>query len=77
MTNMFPMMQGDHPGRVPYGVAEDKAVQVEPWMVWCSPTVSYHHVSVDAVDKLWHFEQTWIRDLVPVGCYPPIVNALI
>lgn len=67
MTDMFPIMQGNHPGLVPYGIPNDYSVPEEPWMVWCSPTVSYHHMSVSDVGRLWQFEQRWIADRLPVS----------
>jgi hypothetical protein len=28
--------------------------------LWCSPTISYHHLSPSAVEYLWNFEQDWL-----------------
>lgn len=28
--------------------------------LWCSPAVSYHHLSPSTVEELWRFEQDWM-----------------
>jgi hypothetical protein len=53
LTWAWPIWQGDKVGtmdyvRVDYGRA-----------LWCSPTISYHHLSPSAVEDLWNFEQAW------------------
>jgi hypothetical protein len=34
---------------------------------WCGPTVSYHHLSPNAIRDLWEFEQKWVSDAVKVS----------
>ncbi|KAF2158820.1 hypothetical protein M409DRAFT_61326 [Zasmidium cellare ATCC 36951] len=65
MTDIFPTMQGEHPGFVTYGNPDSEAVPEEAWMIWCSPAISYHHMSVNVVEKLWRFEQRWSDDRIP------------
>lgn len=31
--------------------------------VWCHPAVTYHHMTAEAVDSMWKFEQNWIQDV--------------
>lgn len=31
--------------------------------VWCHPAVTYHHMTAEAVESMWQFEQNWIRDV--------------
>jgi hypothetical protein len=58
----WPIWQGDGVGRMNYDrVDEGERRQ------WCGPTVSYHHLSPNAIRDLWVFEQKWVSDAVKVS----------
>lgn len=54
VRDAWPILQGEDPGRVPYVKAPPPD---ENTRVWCYPSVSYHHVSPDEVERLWNLEQ--------------------
>jgi len=54
LTWAWPIWQGDEIGNMDYGRVD------YGHSLWCSPTVSYHHLSPSAVEDLWNFEQDWI-----------------
>lgn len=51
----WPIWQGDEVGHMNYDRVDDGERRQ-----WCSPTVSYHHLSISAIRDLWEFEQRWI-----------------
>lgn len=34
-----------------------------PWH-WCSPAISWHHVSPAQVDAMWQYQKQWVNDKV-------------
>jgi hypothetical protein len=60
-TNSWPIFQGDYPGILAYARPDGRPVANEKTRVWCYPTISYHHVSPEIVEDLWHFEQGWFK----------------
>jgi hypothetical protein len=58
----WPIWQGDEVGNMNYDRVDDGERRQ-----WCSPTVSYHHLSTDAIRGLWEFEQSWISDAEDVS----------
>jgi hypothetical protein len=58
----WPIWQGDEVGRMNCDrVDEGERRQ------WCGPTVSYHHLSPNAIRGLWEFEQKWVSDAAKVS----------
>ncbi|KAH9842072.1 glycosyltransferase family 31 protein [Teratosphaeria destructans] len=55
VSNAWPVLQGDRVGVVDY-----QPDVVPPKQLWCSPTVSYHHINPDAIETMWEFEQDWV-----------------
>lgn len=41
----------------------DHNAEVYNKRVWCHPAVTYHHMTAEAVESIWEFEQNWIRDV--------------
>lgn len=58
-TNSYPILQGHHPGTVPYAKPDGRSSEDDPMRLWCYPSVSYHHVTPKVVEDLWGFEQQW------------------
>lgn len=58
-TNSWPIYQGDYPGTVAYAKPDGRPIADPNMRVWCYPSVSYHHLSPDVIESLWHFEQQW------------------
>jgi hypothetical protein len=54
LTWGWPIWQGGDVGNMSYGGVEYGK------RLWCYPTVSYHHLGVEAIASLWEFEQGWI-----------------
>jgi hypothetical protein len=54
LTWGWPVWQGGDVGNMSYGAVEYGK------RLWCYPTVSYHHLGVEAIERLWEFEQGWI-----------------
>lgn len=54
VTWAWPIWQGANLGQLDYDLVDYGR------SVWCSPTVSYHHLSPSAIEDLWTFEQDWI-----------------
>lgn len=53
----WPLTQGDKPSAMnPFKVAYGRRN-------WCSPVVSYHHLAVDEVERMWRFEQEWTAEV--------------
>lgn len=50
----WPMFQGDDIGKMYY----DRTYNEH--RLWCTATISYHHLSPYVVKELWDFEQEWI-----------------
>lgn len=48
------IFQGEEVGSVPYEAASGDR------NLWCTPSVSYHHLSPPVVEDMWKFEQEWI-----------------
>jgi len=57
LTAAWPIWQGDEVGRMNYDRVDNGERRQ-----WCTPTVSYHHLSTDAIRSLWEFEQKWLSD---------------
>jgi hypothetical protein len=57
LTDAWPVIQGDHPGIVPYFGPDGRPAPPVDKRIWCSDTVSYHHVQPDVIRDLWRFEQ--------------------
>jgi hypothetical protein len=57
LTDAWPIIQGDHPGIVPYFGPDGRPAPPVDKRIWCSATVSYHHVQPDVIRDLWRFEQ--------------------
>ena len=55
LLRAWPIWQGDDPGNMNYGRTDNFR------RLWCNPTVSYHHLSPNAVEEMWLFEQGWIK----------------
>jgi hypothetical protein len=53
LTGAFPMIQGLTPTTLDWSSAH-----------WCSPVVSWHHMSANEVDAVWQMEQAWIEEKV-------------
>lgn len=69
-VDAWPIMQGDYPGTVAYAKPDGRPIADPTKRVWCYPTVSYHHLSPDVVEDLWHFEQDWMADHRSVSLQP-------
>ena len=41
----------------------DHNAEVYGKRLWCHPAVTYHHMTAEAVESMWEFEQNWIRDV--------------
>ena len=73
LTNSWPILQGDYPGVVPYANPNGRSSAEDEMRLWCYPSVSYHHVTPEVIEDLWHFEQQWfasdqrVRDTLPLG----------
>lgn len=70
LTSIKPIFQGNHPGAVLYGRPDGNLVLREATsqpQIWCSPTISYHHMSSVDIENLWHFEQLCLKRGVPVS----------
>lgn len=50
LLKAFPMIQGETPTSLDWS----------KWH-WCRPAVTWHHVDLSAIDKIWQFEQDWAR----------------
>ena len=59
-TDAWPHFQGDYPGLVAYAGPDGRYGPATSLREWCSPTISYHHMSSDMIKGLWDFEQQWI-----------------
>jgi hypothetical protein len=55
LTHAWPILQGDDIGDMNYGRTDNDHV------LWCHPTVSYHHVAPSVIKDLWEFEMKWLR----------------
>jgi hypothetical protein len=62
----WPIWQGDGVGRMNYDRVDEEVRRQ-----WCGPTVSYHHLSPNAIRDLWEFEQRWISEAGRVSAYYP------
>lgn len=68
LTQAYPMMQCDPPSVLEWSER-----------IWCTPAVSWHHVTPQDVDALWQFEKHWLeksRRDEEVGPGPSLSNAL-
>lgn len=59
-TDAWPHFRGEYPGIIDYTGPEGRYEPNAGLREWCMPTVSYHHMSSDMVEGLWHWEQQWI-----------------
>lgn len=55
ITHAWPIYQPHHFGTLDFGLTYDDK------RFWCYPAGSYHHMTVDAIEDFWYFEQEWIR----------------
>ncbi|GAB7362508.1 hypothetical protein MBLNU230_g2828t1 [Neophaeotheca triangularis] len=53
----WPMFQGDTPFDMNFTEKKGKNHDL-----WCSPAISYHHVSTWEIEQMWEFEQRWLQD---------------
>lgn len=53
----WPMFQGRNPFDMDFNEAKGRYRRV-----WCSPAISYHHVSTWEIKQLWDFEQRWLAN---------------
>ncbi|KAF2720401.1 glycosyltransferase family 31 protein [Polychaeton citri CBS 116435] len=60
LTDAWPIIQGDHPGMVPYIADDGRPMPPSDKRIWCNPTISYHHVPPAMVEDFWNFEQEWL-----------------
>ncbi|KAF2724045.1 glycosyltransferase family 31 protein [Polychaeton citri CBS 116435] len=60
-TWAWPMFQGGNPSTMDF--KEDK--MDERRKLWCTPVLTYHHLSPWEIEHLWLFEQRWIDDHYP------------
>lgn len=67
-TNLWPIIQGDYPGTVAYAKPDGRPIADPNARVWCYPSISYHHLSPDIIEDLWHFEQEWFGSDEVVRC---------
>ena len=67
LLRAWPIWQGDDIGNMNYARDDNSR------RLWCSPTVSYHHLSPFAVEDIWNFEQEWIASTKGVSTYHPHV----
>ncbi|KAK8211414.1 hypothetical protein M8818_003381 [Zalaria obscura] len=53
---------------------QDRSLASMEWtaMQWCRPAVTLHDVSTEDQDRMWQFEQVWIRQM---GAHEPILFA--
>ncbi|KAF2774522.1 hypothetical protein EJ03DRAFT_8266 [Teratosphaeria nubilosa] len=54
VSNGWPVLQGERVGVIDYQPGSNA-----PKQLWCSPTVSYHHINPGAIETMWKFEQDW------------------
>jgi hypothetical protein len=66
-TNCWPIFQGDFPGILAYARSDGRPVAKEKTRVWCYPKISYHHLSPEIVEDLWHSEQRRFESDLTVG----------
>lgn len=67
LTDAWPLIQGDYPGIVPYFGPDGRPMPPVNKRIWCSNTITYHHMQPDMVENMWHFEQQWLtRDSEPL-----------
>lgn len=59
-TDAWPHFQGDYPGLVAYAGPDGRYGPAASLREWCVPTISYHHMSLGMIRRLWDFEQQWI-----------------
>lgn len=79
-TNAWPIMQGDYPGIVAYARPDGRPIADPNMRQWCYPVVSYHHMTPDEIEDMWHFEQGWlalnrtVRLLLASDCQDLVAN---
>ncbi|KAI5251792.1 hypothetical protein E4T42_03921 [Aureobasidium subglaciale] len=49
LTGAWPITQGDYPGIVPYIAPHGRPMHPLDTRIWCSPTVSHHHMQPDMI----------------------------
>ncbi|KAF2172564.1 glycosyltransferase family 31 protein [Zasmidium cellare ATCC 36951] len=59
LTWSWPQFQGGNPS-FSMGWTDHKTDHV----LWCTPAISYHHLTPYEVRDFWQFEQTWIRSVL-------------
>jgi hypothetical protein len=67
VTDVWPLMHGESTSQALFARPYSPGVPKEPEQVWCYPAASLHHMSSDAVDSLWHFEQQWLEQRTNVS----------
>lgn len=71
VKGIWPMLHGESTSRALFARPYNPGVPKEAEQVWCYPAASLHHMSSDAVDSLWHFEQQWLEQRVNVSLSKP------
>ena len=61
ITHAWPIYQPHHFGMLDFGLEYDDK------RFWCYPAGSYHHMTSDAIEEFWNFEQEWIREVNQVS----------
>lgn len=57
LTWSWPMFQGGNPS----DQMQFETKKGDKKVLWCSPVLSYHHLTPEQVADLWRFEQDWMR----------------
>lgn len=56
LTWAWPMFQGGQPEKMDF--TEEKGWSKQ---LWCTPALSYHHFAPSEMQRIWDFEQDWIK----------------
>ncbi|KAF2837553.1 glycosyltransferase family 31 protein, partial [Patellaria atrata CBS 101060] len=48
LTEAFPMFQGETPSTLDFHER-----------IWCTPSITFHHMAGHEISALWHFEKNW------------------
>ena len=62
LTEIWPHMQGDHPGNVAYVGPDGRSMRAAAEKAyWCKQAVSYHQMRPDMIHDLWQWEQELLQ----------------
>jgi hypothetical protein len=61
VKDIWPVMHGESTSQALFARPWSPGVPKEAEQVWCYPAGSLHHMSPDAVDSLWQYEQQWLE----------------